>query len=206
MRIDGRPTRVQNSAFLPAKCNVKGIVRELIEGFKLGKTSFDAFREQNMFEKLLFLSRLCSWFNVVVVDFQKKNKLSSEISNVSDNQQTRKVLAMLFVLRCRLTRAKLLANAANFTRGLHVERPHTQFTCVTCSLYVKTGKFTRVYAASNSRRLHANCLQSQVHLPERNGYFTGNFACGTYANFLATTMQNYLRLQAKIHAICRQKH
>ena len=52
----------------------------------------------------------------------------------------------------KLTRAKLIANAVNFTCRLHVRRPHTQFTCVTCSLPVKTGKFTRVYAASTSRR------------------------------------------------------
>ena len=64
----------------------------------------------------------------------------------------------------KLTRAKLPANAGNFTRGLHVKRLHTQFTCATCSLPVNTGKFTRVYAASTSRRLHANCLPPDVNL------------------------------------------
>ena len=96
-----------------------------------------------------------------------------------------------------MTRAKLPANAGNFTRGLHVKRPHTQFTCVTCSLPVKTGEFTRGYAASTSRRLHASYLQPHVILPEHNGYFRGNFTCGTHANLLATSMLNGLRLQAK---------
>ena len=36
------------------------------------------------------------------------------------------------------------ANAGNFTCGPHVKKPHTQFTCVTCSLLVKSDKFTRV--------------------------------------------------------------
>ena len=45
-----------------------------------------------------------------------------------------------------------------------------------------------------------------VTLPEYNGYFTGNFTCGSHANLPATSKQNCLILQAKIHAICRQKH
>ena len=92
----------------------------------------------------------------------------------------------------KLAPAKLPANA--------------QFTCVSCSLPVKTGKFTCVDAASTSSRKHANCLQAHVNLHEYQGYSTGNFTCGTHANFLATSMQNCLALQAKIHAICRQKH
>ena len=91
--------------------------------------------------------------------------------------------------------AKLPANAGNFTRGLHVKRPHTQFTCATYNLPVNTGKFTRDYAASTSRRLHVNCLQPHVNLLEHNGYFTGNFTCGTHATLLATNMQKRLRLQ-----------
>ena len=97
----------------------------------------------------------------------------------------------------KLTRAILPANAGNFARGLLVKRPHTQFTWVTCSLPVKTGKFTRVYAASTSCRIHANCLQPRVNLLEYNGYFTGNFTCGTHENLSATSMQNCLLLQAK---------
>ena len=50
----------------------------------------------------------------------------------------------------------LPAKARNFTFGeTHVKRPHTQFTCVTCSLRVKTGKLTCSYAASTSRGIHA---------------------------------------------------
>ena len=46
-------------------------------------------------------------------------------------------------------------NAGNFTCSSQVKRPHMQFTCVTCSLPVKTGKYTCFYAASTSRRIHA---------------------------------------------------
>ena len=103
-------------------------------------------------------------------------------------------LGELYTLK--LTRAELSANAGNFTWGPHVKRPHTQFTCATCSLPVKTSKITHVYAASTSRTRHANCLQPQVNLPEYNGYFTSNFTCGTHANLPATSMQNCL--------LCRQ--
>ena len=96
---------------------------------------------------------------------------------------------------------------------MHVKRPLTQFTCVTCSLPVKIGKFTRVYAASTSRRIQANCQQPHVNLPEYKEYFTGNFTCGTHANLAATSMQKCLLLQAKRAAIagknilnCGQKY
>ena len=110
--------------------------------------------------------------------------------------------------RCtvKLTGAKLPANAGKFTSGLHVKRPHTQFSWVTCSLPVKTGKFTHLYAASTSRRIHANCLQQLVNLPEYNGYFIGNFTSGTHASLPAAGMQNRQLLREKLHAICRQKH
>ena len=42
-----------------------------------------------------------------------------------------------------------------YLRKTHVKRPHTQFACVTCSLPVKTSKYTCFYAASTSRRIHA---------------------------------------------------
>ena len=98
----------------------------------------------------------------------------------------------------KLTRAKLPANAGNFTCSSQVKRPHTQFTCVTCTLSVKTGKLTCVEVASTSRRIHANCLQAHVNLPEYHRHFTGSFTCGTHANLLTTSMKNYLLLQAKI--------
>ena len=100
----------------------------------------------------------------------------------------------------KVTHAKLHANA-----GRHLKRPHTQFTCVTCSLLRKTRKFTLVYATSTSHRMHANCLQPCLSLPESSGYFTGKFTCGTHANLPATGLQDCLLLQATIHAICRQK-
>ena len=106
----------------------------------------------------------------------------------------------------KLARANLPENTGNFTCSSQVKRPHTQFICVTCSLPVKTGKFTCVDAAITSRRMHAIWLQVHVNLPEGHGYFTGNFTCGTHANFPSTSMQNCLLLQAKIHATCRQKH
>ena len=104
----------------------------------------------------------------------------------------------------KLTRAKLSANSGNFTCGLHVKRPHMQFACVTWSLPVKTAKFTCVYAASTSRRIHANCLQAHVNLPEYHGHFT----CGTHAICLPLVCksacfcrQKYTQLHTKIPAI-----
>ena len=56
----------------------------------------------------------------------------------------------------KLARAKLLATACSFICSSHVRRPHTQFTCITCILPVKTGKFNCVYVASTSLRIRAN--------------------------------------------------
>ena len=65
----------------------------------------------------------------------------------------------------KLARAKLPANAGSFSCSSQVKRSHTQFTCVTCSLPVKTGKYTCAEAASTSRRKHATCLQAHAKLP-----------------------------------------
>ena len=110
------------------------------------------------------------------------------------------------VYTVKLARAKLPANAGNFTCSSQVKKSLAQFTCVTCSLPVNTGKFTCFEAASTSRRTHANYLQRHVNLPEYHRHFTGSFTCGTHANLPATSMQNCLLLQAKIHATYRQKH
>ena len=106
----------------------------------------------------------------------------------------------------KLARANLPANASTSTCGPLVKRPQMQFTCVTCSLHVKTGKFkfTCVYAASISRRIHTNCLQLHVTLPEKSVYFTDNFTYGALANSLAISMQNYLVSWAKSHANFKQ--
>ena len=71
-----------------------------------------------------------------------------------------------------------------------VKRTHMQFTCVTCSLLVKTGNFTCSYAASTSRRIHAIALNKacklRVTLPGgcRLTYFqfAADFACGVIAD------------------------
>ena len=112
----------------------------------------------------------------------------------------------VFSYTVKLARAKLPANAGNFTCSSQVKRSLAQFTCVTCSLPVNTGKFTCFEAASTSRRTHANCLRAHVNLLEYYRHFTGSFTCGTHANLPATSMQNCLLLQAKIHATYRQKH
>ena len=98
----------------------------------------------------------------------------------------------------KLGRAKLPANAGNFTCSSQVKRSLAQFTCVTCSLPVKTGKFTCFYAASTSRRIHANCLQAHVNLPEYHRHFTGNFTY--YAGFCR---QKYKQLTGK--NICKRR-
>ena len=106
----------------------------------------------------------------------------------------------------KLARAKLPANEGNFTCSSQVKRSLAQFTCVICSLTVNTGKFTCFEAASTSRRTHANWLRAHVNLPEYHRHFTGSFTCGTHANLPATSKQNCLLPQAKIHATYKQKH
>ena len=76
--------------------------------------------------------------------------------------------------------------------SLQVKRPHTQFTCVTCSLPVKTGNYTCFYAASTSHRIHAIALNKarklQVTSPAwcRLTYlqFAGEFNRGVIADCL----------------------
>ena len=117
--------------------------------------------------------------------------------------QTSKLWFQSFTVK--LARANLPANAGDFTYSSQVKRSHMQFNCVTCSLPVKTGKFTCVEAATTSRRIQANCLQAHVNLPEHHMHFTCNFTCGTHAILPATSTQNRLLLRAKIHASYRQK-
>ena len=91
-----------------------------------------------------------------------------------------------------LARAKLPVNIGNFTCSSQVKRPHTQFTCVTCSLPVKTGNYTCFYAASTSHRIHAVALNKasklQVTSPAwcRLTYlqFAGEFTRGVIADCL----------------------
>ena len=76
--------------------------------------------------------------------------------------------------------------AGNFTCSSQVKRPHTQFTCVTCSLPVKTSNFTCFYATSTSRKIHTIALNEarklQVTSPSwcRLTYlqFAGDFTRG----------------------------
>ena len=75
---------------------------------------------------------------------------TKEISLISEGAST--------TYTVKVARAELPANAGNFTCNSQVERPLTQFTCVTCSLPVKTVKYTCFYAASTSRRMHAIAL------------------------------------------------
>ena len=97
----------------------------------------------------------------------------------------------------KLARAKLAANVGNFTCSSQVKRSHTQFTCITCSLPVNTGKFTCVEAASISPRTHAICPQAHVKLPEYHRHFTGSFTCGTHAKLPASAGENTCNFQAK---------
>ena len=88
--------------------------------------------------------------------------------------------------------AKLPENAGYFMCSSRVKRPHTQFTCVTCSLPVKTGNCTCFYVASISRRIHAIALNKarmlQVTSPAgcKLTYlqFAGEFTRGVTADCL----------------------
>ena len=142
------------------------------------------------FEQTMLVTVLSDWLIC-----EKKNICSASLSFSPRN------------CTVKLARAKLPANAGNFTCSSQVKRwSLAQFTCVTCSLPVNTGKFTCFEAASTSRRTHAHCLRAHVNLPEYHRYFTGSFTCGTHANLPATSMQNCLLLQAKIYTTYRQKH
>ena len=80
----------------------------------------------------------------------------------------------------------ITCDAGNFTCSSQVKRSLAQFTCVTCSLPVNTGKFTCFEAASTSRRIHAIAVNKarklQVTLPAwcRLTYlqFAGEFTRG----------------------------
>ena len=141
----------------------------------------------------MFLSR-CSRNRIMYMTISFTER-ASELAIISRSKYT-----------VKLVRAKLPANAGNFTCSSQVKSSLAQFTCVTCSLPVNTGKFTCFEAASTSRRTHAHCLWAHVNLPEYHRYFTGSFTCGTHANLPATSMQKCLLLQAKIQATYRQKH
>ena len=89
----------------------------------------------------------------------------------------------------KLARAKLPANADNFICSSQVKRPHTQFTCVTCSLTVKTGNYTCFYVASISRRIHAIALNKARKLQVTSAgckltylQFAGEFTRGVIAD------------------------
>ena len=110
----------------------------------------------------------------------------------------------LTLVRCciytvKLARSKLPANAGNFTCSSQVKKSHAQFTCVTCSLPVKTGQFTCVEAASTSRRIHANFLQAHVNLTEY--HFTILLVI-----LHAELMQICPRLACKNACFCSQKY
>ena len=98
----------------------------------------------------------------------------------------------------KLARAKLPANAGNFTCSSQAKRSLAQFTCVTCSLPVITGKFTCFEAASNSRRTHAHCLRAHVNLLNTTGILQ--------VVLHAELMQICPRLACKLACFCRQKY
>ena len=92
----------------------------------------------------------------------------------------------------KLARAKMPANAGNFTCSSQVKRSLAQFTCVTCSLPVITGNFTCFYAASTSHRIHTKALDKARKLQVTSPawclltylQFAGEFTRGLIANCL----------------------
>ena len=155
-------------------------------------------------EQNVVFESICS-YRIMIINFYSKKKKFFVFSNLSNRyignfrkreemQYWIEVFASKEILQnniykewvdlrlytVKLTRARLPAFAGIFISLLHVKRHHTHFTCITCSLPVKTGIFTRVYAASTSRRIHANCLQPRINLIEYNGYLTGNFKWTTH--------------------------
>ena len=68
-----------------------------------------------------------------IIDFHQNGTTLSDFSKDLNIPKTTCTL--------KLARAKLPANAGKFASGPHVKRPHTNFTCLTCSLPVKARKF-----------------------------------------------------------------
>ena len=69
-----------------------------------------------------------------------------------------------------------------------------QFTCVTCSLPVKTGNYTCFYASSTSRRIHAIAL-------DKSSQVARNFTCMMQANLPAICRWIYPRCDSRLPAI-----
>ena len=95
-----------------------------------------------------------------------------------------------------LDKNALPANAINCTCSPLVKKPHMQFTCVTCSLPVKTGNYTCFYAASTSRRIHAIALDEARKLQV-------NFTCMMQANSPAICRWIYPRCDSRLPVIAK---
>ena len=92
-----------------------------------------------------------------------------------------------------LTRLHCQEKRENFTSGATlVNKTHTQFTCVTRSLPVKTVNFNCIYAASTSRKIHATARHkaTKLQVTSRSGCklnymkFPGEITSGVIAVLL----------------------
>ena len=104
----------------------------------------------------------------------------------------------------KLTCAKLPANASIFNCKLHVEKYHTQFTCATRSavyLYkqVKLPASTRRKARAGNTQIACSHMYTYQNI-------TLTLQVILHAQPMQIHPQRYLLLQAKTHAICRQKN
>ena len=114
------------------------------------------------------------------------------------------------------------AQAGSFIWGATlVKRPHRQFTYVTCSVPVKTVKFTCIYAASTSCRIHATapCKACKLRVTSPAGFkqtylqLTWEVTCGVMAvlsaitgifgcNFGCFCQQNACSFASKVRQFC----
>ena len=91
-----------------------------------------------------------------------------------------------------LTRLHYLQTQVTLPAVRRLKKPHTQFTCDTCNLLVKTDKYTCFYAASTSRRLLAIALHKTRKLQVTSPagcmltflQFAGEFTGGAIADCL----------------------
>ena len=85
-----------------------------------------------------------------------------------------KIIDEHFFCTVKLERAKLPANAGNFTCSSQVKRSHTQFTSVTYSLPVKTGNYTCFFACQKHISLLGRAILTGYSIVSANMYQNKN--------------------------------
>ena len=95
----------------------------------------------------------------------------------------------------------ITCDAGNFTCSSQVKRSLAQFTCVTCSLPINTGKFTCFEAASTSRRIHAIAVNKARKLQVTSPAWCRLTYLQFAGDFTRAVMADCLQLQVILRGI-----